>query len=47
MSKFEFFSMLEDPMAKTLLHEYYQFKIKEKERDKEKKALKALADFYK
>lgn len=47
MSKFEFFSKLDDPMAKTLLHEYYQFKIKEKESDKQKKALKALAEHYK
>ena len=47
MSKYDFFTTLSESKAQTLLHEYYQFKKMEKERDHIKKSTKILQEAMK
>jgi len=46
VKQYDFFEKLSE-VVKRLLHEYYQFKIKEKERDRLRKSIKGLTESLK
>ncbi len=45
MDKYEAYSKIKELKARQLLHEYYQYKVMEKQRDKERKQVKEICSF--